>query len=170
MGLQFAKDPYKKTLDEAIRRLIRQAAREWLRAMIVRIPVWTGQALGSVKFARGTNGNLSRYLNVAIPIVPRENRRGKGPTTMPGRYSFTVQNHVYKFYFRSDVVYFLWNDFFIRTDRGASGQQIQAPWLSMEAGAAAFRATIEDGKKKLPRIQDAMSKTVIPFGGVNVGR
>jgi hypothetical protein len=170
MGLKFAKDPYKKKLDEAIQRLIRECAREWLRAMIVRIPVWTGHTKGSIKFASGTNGNLGRYLNVSIPISPhpgaaRQIRQGKTAASggRKGRYSFTVQNHVYRFYFRSDVIYFLQNDFFARTDRGAGGQQILAPWGSAEAGAAAFRAALIAGKRKLPRIQDAIVTTRIPF-------
>jgi hypothetical protein len=175
MGLEFAKDPYKKKLDLAIRALIREAAREWLRAMIIRIPTWTGHTKGSIKFARGANGNLSRYLNVSIPIVPHPRAagqisRGKNAASggRLGRYSFTVQNHVYKFYFRSDVVYFLHNDFFARTDRGAGGQQIEAPWGSAEAGAEAFHQTLGRGKKNFPRLEDAIIKTRIPFGGINV--
>jgi hypothetical protein len=173
MGLRFAKEPFKKKMDESIKRLIREAAREWLRAMIVRIPVWTGQTLGSVKFARGTNGNLSRYLNVAIPIVPHPSARvrsNKNPSTGRGTYSFTSGQHIYRFYFRSDVIYFLYNDFFVRTDRGAGGQQIEAPWLSMEAGAAAFREALIRGKPRLPRIVDAIAKTRIPIRGINVSR
>ena len=164
-GLKFSQNKHGKTMDQAIQRLIRQAAREWVRAVILRVPVWTGQAMGSIKFASGPGGNLGRFLNVAIPIVPKETRKGKnaGTGAAYGHYNFTTGNHVYRFRFRSTLIYFIHNEFFARTDWGASGQQIQAPWRSMQAGAEAFLAEIRRGKTRLPKIQNAIEKIVIPI-------
>lgn len=164
-GLKFSKDPFYKTMDAAILRLIRVAAREWLRAMIVRVPVWSGMARGSIKFASGPNGNLSRFLNVAIPIVPHPGARTKYKNAEAGakygHWNITSGNHNYRFFFRSDVLHYIHNEFFARTDPGAGGQQIVAPWHSLEVGAEAFNAAIEKGKSSLPRIQDAITKVKI---------
>jgi hypothetical protein len=165
-GLKFAKAPFSKKVDEAIKVLIRNAAREWLRAMIVRIPVWTGQARGAVKFARGPNGNLAKYLNVSIPIVPRETRKGKNAQTggRQGQYTFRSGQHVYRFFFRSDVIYYIHNDFFVRHDADRVREQIRSPWRSLETGSKAFEEFLERNKKNLPRIQDAITKVEITIG------
>lgn len=165
-GFGFSKDPYNKRVDLDIQRIVRNAAREWLRAMIVFVPVWTGQVRGSIKFARGTNGNLARFLNVSIPINPIKARPNKNQLTggPKGHYAFTIQRHVYRFRFRSDIIYYIHNEFFARTDPGAAGQQVVAPWHSLEAGEVAYRAAIEAGKARITRIQSAIVKTRIPIG------
>ncbi len=157
---------YNKTLDQAATRLVRQAARAWLRAMILQVPVWSGMARGSIKFASGPGGVLSRYLNVEVPINPIKATRKKNQLTGApyGRYNFITSRHTYRFKFRSDVPHFILNEFFARTDAGAGGQQIIAPWNSLEAGAAAFRATIRAGIPKLPNPGKAIERTIIPFG------
>lgn len=162
-GLRLKGNP-KKTMDAALKILIREAAREWLRAVVLQVPVWSGQALGSIKFARGTNGNLSRYLNVSIPIVPVKARPNKNQYSNPGKYNFPTAQNRYRFSFRSDVIYYIHNEFFPRTDPGAGGQQIEAPWHSLEAGKEAFQAVIAAAKKKLPRLQKAIESYSIPFG------
>ena len=163
-GLKFAKEPFGKTLDSALQVLIRNAAREWLRAVILRIPVWTGQSLGSIKFAEGPGGNLARFLNVAVPIVPHPRARvtgAKNQNSQPGSWNTTSGQHRYRFFFHSNVEYMIHHEFFERTDRGASGQPsdergIIAPWHALEDGGRAFNDEIERGKAKLPRIQDAI--------------
>lgn len=40
---------YKKSLDKIMTVQIRQAAREWLRAVIPRVPVYTGTSRGSLQ-------------------------------------------------------------------------------------------------------------------------
>lgn len=157
---------YTKKLDSALQALNRNAARAWVKAVILRVPVWTGMALGSVKFAQGSNGVLSRYLNVSIPINPREHRKGKSPERGGtwAFYRFTASRHIYRFTFRSDLVYYIHNEFFARTDPGASGQQIIAPWHSLEAGEAAYRQAIRSGISKLPKVRDNLIKVDIPLG------
>lgn len=166
VGLHFAKEPFSKTMDAAIQRLIKGAAREWLRAMIVQVPVWSGETRGPIKFARGPNGNLARFLNVSIPIVPRQRRENKNEQTgaRKGRWNMTAANHVYRFYFRSDVIQYMHNEFFARSDPGAGGQQVIAPWHSLEVGRDAFEHFVQEGKAKLPRIQNAITTFRIPIG------
>lgn len=52
-----------KTLDRILGQIIREAAREWLRALVVEVPVQTGMAKGALQ-------PLGRFLRVAVPIRP----------------------------------------------------------------------------------------------------
>lgn len=159
---------FTKTFDDAAKVLIRQAAREWLRAAVLNVPVWTGMARGSLAFARGPGGNLSRFLNVAVPINPvsatprwYSQRIPKTPES-GGRfaiYNFTSGNSRYGFTFRSDVIHFIINEFF--TIRPVSRT---SPWKSMEAGAEAFRTYMKNHVGNLPRIESSMIRIQIPFG------
>jgi hypothetical protein len=140
---------YNKRLDDSFNILIRGAARAWLRAIITKIPIWTGFALGSVKFARGKNGFLAQYLNVAIPISTpqkypkfyyhpsRVNRIRKIPENASkfGQYNFSAQRKIFQFFFRSDVVHFIINDFY--------GSRVTGPWHSMEFAQLAFEEYIK---------------------------
>lgn len=155
-GFKLDKGKFTLALDQASQVLVRQAAREYLRAVVIRVPVWSGAALGSVKFASGPNGNLGRFLNVSIPISPKKGawRKNKNQFSGKGEYSFTSQRHIFSFLFKSDVIHFFLNNFFARTDPGAKGQRIQAPWSALEAGGAAFESTIALGIAKLPKVQD----------------
>src|SRR5688572_20554130 len=85
MGLKLKRGEITKTFTMQAERVVRAAAREWLRAVYVRIPVWTGMARGAIKFAKGRTGEssgqfLSIYLRVAVPIEPIiEVRKDKSP-------------------------------------------------------------------------------------------
>lgn len=144
-GIKLRTD-WTKKLDERFQITLRKGARAYLKALITRVPVWTGMARGSIKFARGPNGFLAAYLNVAIPIVPHpkaefqvgKNQHAGGPY---GSYNFTSGRHVYQFKFRSDVVHYIMNEFFARPPKVK--QQIKAPWHSQEAGVAAFKRTVQ---------------------------
>lgn len=162
-GLKIDHGKFTKALDTAAKRLTLEAARQFVRAMIRLVPVWTGMAMGSIKFARGTNGNLGRYLNVAIPISPKAYRKNKNPEIggAMGRYNFTAQRHIYTFLFRSDVPHFFMNNFFERTDPGAKNQQIQAPWGALEAGQDAYRNHVRANIGKLPKVGKFIEKVVI---------
>lgn len=157
---------FTKQLERQCEALVKAAAREWLRAMIVRVPIWTGMAAGSVKFARGPNGNLSAFLNFDFDIIPHPRARTSPQKNQlrggaQGHYNFTTSNHVFRFSFRSDVVHYMHNEFFVRSDRGASGQQIEAPWHSFAAGRVAFQAHIQQGITKLPKVKDFIIKAPI---------
>lgn len=156
LGFKLNGAAWSKQFQRDMERLTRQAAREWVRAVIMQIPVWTGMALGSVKFARGSNGSLAQFLHVAVPINP-VNSTGKtflSPTSgkrvhldktktpdaggQMADYKFVFTKKTFSFQFKSTVPHFMHNEFFERTDPGAAGQQIEAPWNSLEKGRAAY--------------------------------
>lgn len=166
-ALKIDNERWTKAIDSALQTLIRQAARSWLRAMIIHVPVWTGFARGSIKFARGTNGNLGQFLNVAIPISPiaispKTYKHGDGrvvPKTPSrggvfGNYTFTASQHRYRFNFRTDVVYFLINEFF-----GSKSSPLA--WHSFESGRKAFEQYIRDNILNLPKVKDFLLKVPV---------
>lgn len=159
---------FTKAFDEKAARLVRMAARAWLRALILQIPVWTGFALGSVKFAKGSGGNLGKYLNVAIPISPRSrrprfyyHRGGRRTPKTPERagtyseYNFPSGQWRYRFSFRSDVIHFILNEFYASVSPSS-------PWLSMNAGRRAFLDYMKEHVKDLPKVKDYVIKSPDP--------
>lgn len=156
--LKFDRKGMTKATQEALQVIMRGGAREWLRATFIHVPVWTGMARGSLKFARGYGGVLSRVLNVAIPISPHPKAR-RSPKKTPERggdlseFTFIHTGRINRFRFRTDTFHYWHNEFFARTDGGAMGQQIIAPWHSFEYGKAAFRRYLQtEGLKKIPKL------------------
>lgn len=107
---------FTKRLDRDLGRLHRQALRAWIRALFVEIPQWSGETAGSVKFAAGTNGNLGRFLNVAMPISAPHPRPYKNELTggAQANYVYTENKETgfYGFEFNDDVIQFFLNEFF----------------------------------------------------------
>ena len=62
--IKLKKQRLSKTLSERLNRIMREAAREFLRAAIPRVPVDTGMALGNLV-------PLGRFLNLRVPIYPK---------------------------------------------------------------------------------------------------
>jgi hypothetical protein len=146
---------YTKTLDKYMEVQMRQAAREWLRAVIQKVPVWTGMSRGSLK-------PLGAFLRVAIPISPVEFRKGMGPEAGARRSTFFFgrKNTKYKFYFNENVLHYTMNEFF----------NVNPPihlihpgqWHSFEAGEDAFEAYVKDVLPgRLPKFEDVIFKKVI---------
>jgi hypothetical protein len=169
-GLKLAKGKFTKVLDRQLQVLVRLAAREWLRAVIIKVPVYTGFALGSVKNAEGEKGNLARFLNVAVPIVPVNKRlhfyyhpgrkrivKNEDTGAYFSKYAFVNFNKVYRFRFQSDIIYYMINDFF--------GSDFTGPWNSMDAGKTAFFEYLDANKvRMLPKVSDYLVKINVPFG------
>lgn len=156
--LKFDREGMSKATHAALQTIMRGGAREWLRATFIHVPVWTGMARGSLKFAQGYGGVLSRVLNVAIPITPHARARKtwrKSPEAGGNlsQFAFVHTDKINRFRFKTDTFHYWHNEFFARTDPGASGQQIIAPWHSFEYGKAAFRRYLKtQGLKKIPRL------------------
>lgn len=153
-GFKFDSGGFLKSTELAAKSAVYSSAREWLTAVIVRVPVWTGQALGSVKYAKGRSGPssglfLGEYLKTQIPINPYHFRKNKNPATggKRGRFAFSQSRHQYRFSFQTDVIYYVIQDFFnIQVSK-------TAPWNSMKAGAEAFNSAIgQEMQSRLPRV------------------
>lgn len=157
-GLKVNKGKFTKAFEAKAESLMKKAAAAWLRAVIIAVPIWTGFARGSLKFADGPRGNLSRFLQVAVPTSSRRKfpkwyyhpgrKRIRKIPENAGRfahYTFSTTRHVYTFTYTSTVIHFLIEDFFGRVSPSA-------PWHSGEAGRAAWLAYFEQHINELPKI------------------
>lgn len=154
---------YKKSLDEAFQREIRNAARAWLRAMLTAElpivnrgtgssigipPVWTGTS-------RGTLMPLGRFLRIAIPINPLVKRSGRGPQVGAnlGRFEFTNSGGRYSFRFSTSLAYMVRNEFYTSQFKLTH----RTPWNGLKVGQKAFQDYCKNVMpKKIPSIASAI--------------
>lgn len=147
---------YTKTLDLKCGQIIREGAREWLRAVIKRVPVQTGAA-------RSTLIPLSRVLREPFAVTPvrKWDRRALGES----KNTFTVKDDrtnpmsfVYEFSWSSDLVWYEINEYqkAIFGHRGVNPYPVaSAPWHSLEAGRDAFFRHINTTMQhRLPKFVD----------------
>jgi hypothetical protein len=144
---------FTKTLDKTMEVQLRQAARAWLRAVVLKVPVWTGTA-------RGTLRPLGQFLRVSIPISPVKRKRGFGPDIGAQRsaFSFNKTATTYSFEFDQQLAYYAVNDFY-----HVNLPLINpTPWGSFRAGEAAFNKYVQTVlPERLPRVEDLIVKTEI---------
>jgi hypothetical protein len=140
---------YTKTVKEYLRVQIRQAAREFVREAVVRVPVDTGQA-------RGTFLPLGRFLNVSVPIPGANAKFNKSEDTgaEPQNqllFRFTSTKTGESFEIDPQLFYFWFNDFFAHSYPNA---QLPTPWGSLEAGWEAFMEYMRVvAPQRFPRIE-----------------
>lgn len=150
---------YTRTLDEAMQVQLRQAAREWLRAVILRVPVWAGTSRGSLR-------PLGSYLRVAVPISPRVGPTAtRGPSVGAGQSDFefsSPRKGVYQFTFDEQVLHYRLNEFFDMS--GFLPLLTPTPWASFKAGETAFTRYVNDVlPKRLPRPEQFLVQKRISF-------
>lgn len=124
-----------KTLDRVMGQIIREAAREWLRAILTSVngsfPVLTGAAKSTLK-------PLGRFLRVAVPVTPQPDKNGRwrGDRRSLGEASSSFEiidrNFEYSFTWSTDLLHYYLNEFFDIATVSSS------PWHSLEAGERAF--------------------------------
>lgn len=154
--LDFDVKGYRKSYDDEMKIQMRQAAREWLRAVYPHVPVYTGMARSSLK-------PLGRLLKVAIPITQSKNGRkrerpgySRSDGEAQGVFSFgDNENGVYTFSFDTQVLHYYLNDTFDTKGAGMFNLINKTPWESAEYGEKAFRTYVEKVMPgRLPRIAD----------------
>lgn len=153
----FSIDPgrFTKTLDEAIQVQQRQAARAWLRAIIEKVPVWTGMSRGSFK-------PLGAYLRVAVPISPVARRSGMGPSAgaSKSQFSFTRTGNVWTFAFTEEVAHLLINDAF--NVSAYIHLRTPGPYNAFKAGSDAYQQYIDENLlKRLPNLNDSIKTSKV---------
>jgi hypothetical protein len=161
--LKLDKGAFTKTFTEAMETQNRQAARAWLRAVLIKVPVWTGEAKGSLR-------PLGQFLKVAVPIGPisttREAKRAisEGHTVAAGEGQghFQFKNEDGKrfvFIFKTDVVHYLINEFYNVKPPINLIQPV--PWFSLRAGKAAYKQYLNDNlKQKIPKIKSFLTSEI----------
>lgn len=144
---------------------LRQAARAFLRAVIKRVPVDTGEA-------RGTLLPLGRFLNISVPIpnakpIPNKDA-GTGEMENPLIFEFESTEEGEFFKAQLQLFHYWWNDFFSQHYTNA---QIDPPWHSIDDGVDAFMAYIKtEGVRKLPRIKNFCFRAYVKVDGGNIFR
>jgi len=151
---------YSKSLDAAISAQIRQAAREWLKAVILKVPIWTGTSMGSLQ-------PLGAYLKVKVPDHYVAVRKGYGPSV--GRanqeFSFSRKGYVWTFSFTEEVAHYLVNEYF---NANLLGYKLitPGPYGSFYAGEVAFENYINEYlAKRVPNLKDFISINYVKIVG-----
>ena len=131
-------ESYTEAMEEVVRTQMRQAAREWLRAVIPRVPVWTGTS-------RGTLQPLGRFLKVAVPVAPVAVRPGMGPGVGAAKSHFSFPEREHRFYFQwnASVFHFVRNEFY-QAPNPPFRLRHPTPWNAIVAGNAAFERYVRD--------------------------
>lgn len=156
--LDFKSTTLKQTeeIDKFFQRQLRQATRAWLRAVLLKVPEYSGAARGSFK-------PLGRVLRVAVPpgvkggtTDPKKklpygrNIKGKMyPTTSEGGEAYGTdfdfvyddKNQEYKFRFNVELPYVLWNS--IAPAPAWIKLAQPTPWYALQEGYKAFNHYLE---------------------------
>lgn len=156
-----------KYLDESVRASMRAAAALWLRAVIPKVPVWTGTSQGSLM-------PLARLIRVALHPTPVVVRPGMGPAVGASRAPQTMaayfpapRGNVYHFQFTTNVAHFIYNNL-QHAPNPPFNLIHETPWYATAAGNRAFNAYMRD---KLPTIVRSIRlKDYISFQSISYGR
>lgn len=140
-----------KRTDVILGGIIRQAAREWLRAVLKSVParggfpVVTGGAISTLK-------PLGRLLRVAVNNTPRPDTHGRfrGDRRALGensqQFEIDASGPEYAFSWSTDLLHYYINEFY--------GFVPNAPWDTMSAGRDAFIAYVDKAlKTRIPNIE-----------------
>lgn len=149
---------YTQALETQVETQMRQAAREWLRAVIPKVPIWTGTSQGTLQ-------PLGRFLRFAIPITPVVNRPGKGPEVGANQSGFKFERRGHRFVFKFDtsVEYFIRNNFYNLNP--PFHLKTPGPYGAFEAGEAAFKRYLKEiAPKRIPKIKDFIRVKTQVFG------
>ena len=177
--LKFDARTYSKAFHASIDRQMKSAARAFVRAAVLRIPVDTGMAAGSflnlgryLKRIGLPGGGVQGYvsLNRQSPTGKYYHKPGRAERPIPkdeftpGNYglstdpvaAFQRKGHQHLFEFKSEVFHLTLNDLF--------GTHGRAPWGAFEAGQQAFLATVRTLVTKVPDVKEHMTKTTVTLG------
>lgn len=150
-GLKLNKEKYLKTVNEQLDIAIRNAARAWLRAVLTRVPVYTGEARGSLV-------PLGQFLKVAVDTTPNPNARahghksGRAEGEAQGHFQFEHLKTLIRFVFETDVLHYILNEKF-NMNPPIHLTHLPRPWDSMTVGKEAFFEYLRtDLPKRLPSL------------------
>lgn len=128
---------------------VKEAAREWLRAVLKEIPTFTGTA-------RGTFKPLGSFLKVAIPksapVSSRTSKKIQGTSFQLGfgagaqygqDFEFVQKGLRFEFNYTVNLPYIWWNSL----GPGLPSLRKPAPWMAIQNGTKAFGRHVEE---KLP--------------------
>lgn len=157
-----------KEVERRANKLNKEAAREYVRAVILHVPVYTGMARGSIKLAKGRSGeaagySLYQFLKLNIPINPVGHRPKKNPEAggKQGRFTFSHYKGRYNFTINTSVTHYLINEFMEPNGRPS----FTKPWHSFAAGEKAYNDHFKaHAHEVIPRLSDYIVRTKVTLG------
>jgi hypothetical protein len=129
----FDQRAYMRDLDIALAALMREAARAWIRGILTKVPVWSGQSRGSLR-------PIGRFVNEQVPISV--SRTAPGDRTSKGErqqsFSFTGRNGHHTMSFTTEVPHYLLNEYY----QSSLPLLNPTPWHSFTVGKAMWASHI----------------------------
>lgn len=172
---------YLTAVDKVVDREFTEAMRQFLRAVVERVPLYTGMSRGSLL-------PLAHFLGIAgtVDVIGAKPRRGKSISEgiRRGReFSYKKVKGLYTFTFNNKVIHYRINEFqsFARAARqyvdGDGDIHILKrpmplkgpplpPWKSFQAGSRAFHKHMRGVIKKLPKVRKFLLSEKVSPGGV----
>ncbi|RLF64634.1 MAG: hypothetical protein DRN30_05230 [Thermoplasmata archaeon] len=148
---------YKKELDTEMQLLLRDAAKEFVRATLTKIPVQTGMAASTLK-------PLGRHLGMLLKVsANRPPRKVKNPSAKNynksaargeafQRFEFFETHFRYTFVFSTTLYHYYLNELLSIQNVASS------PWGSLKVGSEAFFTYVNDNYKKyIPSLKPFIS-------------
>lgn len=156
--INFDRVAYTKKLDKTMGLIVREAARQWLRAILLSIPSRGGFPV-LTGAAKSTLVPLGRFLRVAVPVTPtvgvrdgryRGDRRAEGADSSEFEIVDDKNGGIdngYSFEWSSDLLHYYINEFY-------TSNVPEAPWHTLEKGEQAFYDYVDWAiANKLPDIE-----------------
>lgn len=161
-NIELDKGQYGEWLGKALDYGNRQAAKRWLRAVLTKVPVFTGEARGSLR-------PLGEFIKQQVPIHPVAIRKGHNAAYGAEQSHFEFKGGTYfqEFIFTVSVVHYLINEFY-DVNPPIHLTHLPRPWFSFATGKAAYSEYIKQYiKKNIPEIGSFMKRTTVQL---NEGR
>lgn len=96
---------YKKALHKEMMAAVSQGVMEWLEAVLMEIPVWSGAS-------RATFLKLASSIQYSVPIDPvAQSRIGMGRASGAGGMDIQPTLGVYKFSYSTSLPWLIWNEY-----------------------------------------------------------
>lgn len=164
-AISFNEERYLRDTERRLAKLVKEAAREWLIAVLNAIsgapytvgdsfPVQTGEAKASL-LPVATILNRSGYgVDVPLGTAPgRENRAAQGRSQGYVKLGPSGNRFDYVFEFRTSVLHFAWNEDNVAPSR--LNIQSSTPWYAFVAGSIAFENFISANASRIvPNINE----------------
>ncbi len=133
-GIKFDLAAYKKRLETLLNKKLQEAANSWLLGVTGRVPVWSGMSQASLLA-------LTELINGTLVITPRVASR-----IPEGNALGTAEKKDFIITITTSVPHYN-----VQEVRNV-GISKSAPWRSLIAGAAAYKAFVKDIKLPAPKL------------------
>ena len=98
---------YKKVLDKRMKEALAQGLMEWLSAVLIEVPLWSGAS-------RATFVKLAQHIDFSVPVsggpAPVD-RTGEGMTASKGEFVADIESGLYIFTYGTSLPWLIWNEY-----------------------------------------------------------